>query len=262
MLNRALLIVRKELVDHTRDTRALASAALYTFMGPLVVGVVMLAQAHGPANEGAQAVLPLIASVFAMIAAFSGGMSVAMDTVAGERERRSLLPLLLSPASRAELVLGKWLATTVFAAVGSIANFVAFAGIFAAARLPYALPSIATLLMLLAALLALAACVAAAEILTSTMCRNLKEAQTWLSILLFIAMAVGMGFAYQPQAAQGWSFVLPIAGHQRILYAALAGQPLAVEEVAVLTSVSVVITVLLLARTGRLFRRDEIIYGN
>jgi sodium transport system permease protein len=96
-------------------------------MGPLVVGVVMLARVQGPANAGMQFVLPLMASVFAMMAAFSGGMSVAMDTVAGERERRSLLPLLLSPASRAELVLGKWLATTVFAAAGAIANFIAFA---------------------------------------------------------------------------------------------------------------------------------------
>ncbi len=133
MLNRTLLIAQKELVDHTRDARALASAALYTFMGPLVVGVVMLARVQGPANAGMQFVLPLMASVFAMMAAFSGGMSVAMDTVAGERERRSLLPLLLSLASRAELVLGKWLATTVFAAAGAIANFIAFASLFAAA---------------------------------------------------------------------------------------------------------------------------------
>src|ERR1039458_2267716 len=49
-------------------------------------------------------------SVFTLVAAFVGGMNVAMDTVAGERERQSLLPLLMNRVRRREIVLGKWLA--------------------------------------------------------------------------------------------------------------------------------------------------------
>ena len=119
-----------------------------------------------------------------------------------------------------------------------------------------------TLALLVAALLALAAVAAAAEVLASTMCRNLKEAQTWLSILVFLAMGVGMWLAYQPQAVEGWWFLLPAAGHQRILQIALAGGALPVAEVSALIAVSAVVTALLLARTGKLFHRDEIIYGN
>ncbi|MGZ3459905.1 MAG: ABC transporter permease, partial [Archangium sp.] len=52
--------------------------------------------------------------IFLVMACFIGGLNVAIDTMAGERERGSLEPLLLNPVERGTLVLGKWLATTVF----------------------------------------------------------------------------------------------------------------------------------------------------
>jgi hypothetical protein len=52
--------------------------------------------------------LPLIAVGVAM---FMGGMYLAIDSTAGERERGSLEPLFTTPAPRAALVYGKILAT-------------------------------------------------------------------------------------------------------------------------------------------------------
>jgi sodium transport system permease protein len=261
VLNRPLLIARKEIIDHLRDTRSLASAVLYTFMGPLVVGLMLIARSDGASNPAAQRTLPIMASVFALMAAFTGGMSFAMDTVAGERERRSLLPLLLSCVSRAEVVMGKWLATSAFAAAAAIANVVAFSAVFKVARLPFPSPSVQSLLLLAAALLALSALVSALEILASTICQSVKEAQAWLSILVFVAMAGGMWLAFRPPL-QGWWLALPVAGHQRLLHAAMAGGELPVTAVIVLIMGSAALTALLLAHTGRLFRRDAIIYGN
>src|SRR5262249_44536531 len=153
------------------------------------------------------------------------------------------------------LVVGKWLAASVFAAIGAIVNVVAFAGVFAAARLPFAAPSVETALLLVASLLALAALVAALEILASTMCRSLKEAQAWLSILVFVAMAGGMWLAFQPLALQGPWIALPVAGHQRLLQAVLAGGALPVYAVILLIAASAGLTAVLLTHTGRLFRR-------
>ena len=56
--------------------------------------------------------------MFVMLAVFVGGMFMATDATAGERERKSLEPLLLTPTSRGALVLGKWAATTVFSTIG------------------------------------------------------------------------------------------------------------------------------------------------
>ena len=65
-----------------------------------------------PQQSGAF-VLFLVA-YYGLFAALMGGMPVALDTTAGERERQSLEPLLATPASPAEIVAGKWAAVATF----------------------------------------------------------------------------------------------------------------------------------------------------
>ena len=45
---------------------------------------------------------------FVMMAVLYGALNAALDTTAGERERGSLEPLLMNPAERWALVVGKW----------------------------------------------------------------------------------------------------------------------------------------------------------
>ena len=117
------MVARKEIRDHLRDSRSLVSSAFYALIGPLVVGMVYIA-VHG---EKSSAVLLSMASVFALVATFVGGMNVATDAIAGERERRPLLPLLMNPLLRRDMVLGKWLAISLFAVAGVIINLSGFA---------------------------------------------------------------------------------------------------------------------------------------
>ena len=53
--------------------------------------------------------------IFVLLAAFIGGMSIAADVTAGERERGSLESLLLHPVSRLAITGGKWIAVTAIA---------------------------------------------------------------------------------------------------------------------------------------------------
>ena len=260
MLKNAWTVARKELVDHLRDGRALASAALYILMGPLVVGLVVFAVGSGGDGAGAR-LLPVMASVFALVAAFSGSMSVAMDMIAGERERRSLLPLLMNSVSRLEIIVGKWLAASVFAVGGLLVNVLAFGAVLAFAA---ATPDTATPLLLLMApaLVALALAAAALQILVSTLCRNLKEANTYLSMMIFVVMGVGMWLAFRPQSAEGWWFLAPIAGQQVLLQRGLATGELPVLESLILAATTAASAVLALVYAGRLMRRDAIVYGN
>ena len=50
-----------------------------------------------------------------LLLAFIGGMQLAIDATAGERERQSLEPLLATPVSRESIISAKILATAVFA---------------------------------------------------------------------------------------------------------------------------------------------------
>jgi len=131
MTSQPLVIARKEILDGLRDIRSLVSALVYALMGPVVVGLVTLS-VH-PGSKGSTTVLAGMIAVFTLVSAFVGGMNVAMDTVAGERERRSLVPLLLNPVRRVDVVLGKWLAVCFFAAAGLAINVAGFAVLIARA---------------------------------------------------------------------------------------------------------------------------------
>src|SRR5687767_4047000 len=103
---RCVIVARKEVLDHLRDTGSLVSGALYALMGPAVVMLVSFSRAAGE-DSTADRLLGVM-SVFALVSAFTGGMNIAMDSTSGERERRSLLPLLLTPISPRDVVVGKW----------------------------------------------------------------------------------------------------------------------------------------------------------
>ena len=260
MLKSAWIVARKELVDHLRDGRALLSTALYTLMGPLVVALVVFAIGGGGAGPGAR-ILPVMASVFALVAAFSGSMSMAIDMIAGERERRSLLPLLMNSVSRSDIILGKWLAASVFAVGGLFVNLLAFLAVLAFAS---AAPGRGEplLLWMIPALVTLALAAAALQILVSTICRNLKEANTYLSMLIFAVMALGMWLAFRPQSAEDWWFLAPIAGQQVLLQLGLGKGELPILESLVLAATTAASAVLALVYAGKLMRRDAVVYGN
>jgi sodium transport system permease protein len=260
MLNTSWIVARKEIRDHLRDGRALASATLYILMGPLVVWLVMFAVRSGGNGAGTR-ILPVMASVFALVAAFSGSMSMAMDMIAGERERRSLLPLLLNSGSRFDIVVGKWLAASAFAVGGLFVNVLAFGGVLAlSAALPNTTASLS--LLMIPALLTLALAAAAVQILVSTVCRSLKEANTYLSMMIFGVMGIGMWVAFRPQSAADWWFLAPIAGQEVLMQRGLATGALPVLECLILTATTAAGAVLSLIYAGRLMGRDAVVYGN
>ncbi len=217
MLTPAMLIARKELLDHMRDGRSLLSSALYALMGPVVVSLASFSLPSSSTGSPGANPLPGLISVFTLVAAFSGGMSLAMDTIAGERERHSLLPLLLNPVSRRDIAIGKWLAIAAFSAASLMITVFGFGITWAIAKMPRPANWPYLLLTLGAALLPLTLLSAAVELLISTACRGVKEAQTYLSLLVFVPMFIGMALVFFPHAAKPLA-VLP-AGHRAAISA-------------------------------------------
>ena len=77
-----------------------------------------------PTSRAAQilAFLPYIL----MIGAFIGGMHLAIDATAGEKERKSLEPLLINPVPRWQIMAGKLMATSFFAGLSVFLTIIAF----------------------------------------------------------------------------------------------------------------------------------------
>ena len=248
MLNQILTVAAKELLDGWRDRRAMVSAALYCLMGPGVVSMVGLTVRE---SHDGQPVLIAMMSVFTLVAAFSGGMNVALDCIAGERERRSLIPLLMHPVTRLDLLLGKWLAVAAFSSAGLAINLLGFVALFH--RVPP--PAVA------ACLIPLALLAAAMEIWVSTLCRGVKEAHTYLSMLVFLPMLVGMFMVFSPVAGHGWWKFLPVAGQQTLLDAGMRGAKLDPMAMLFLSFGTVILAGMALLAAADRMEQDDVVYG-
>jgi sodium transport system permease protein len=252
----ALVVARKEIRDHMRDRRSLLSSILLTVMGPGVVLLVSVSdRARGPESAG---VLLGMLSVFALVSSFAGAIDIAMDSTAGERERRSLLPLLLNPVRRFDLLVGKWIAVTTFALAAVAINSIGLVAVLAWAA-PAVLDSRGPLLVvwITLGLVPLAALGAAVSLFVAVMCRTTKEAQTALRIVAFVPMLVGMFLVFFPSWAGKMWFLLPIVGQQALI--GLPGHSAALGRGAILALVTLVAAVLPLFCATRVLNRDDIL---
>jgi sodium transport system permease protein len=240
--------------DHARETRSVCSSLLMALLGP---GVVLLVSMSDRA-AGNPAVLLGMLSVFALVSSFAGAIDIAMDATAGERERRSLLPLLLNPVERSAVVAGKWLAVTAFAlgaltlnCLATIAVLVLAAPHVLAARLPL------ILIWMALGLVPLAALGAAVSVLVAVSCRTTKEAQNALKAVTFLPMIVGMFLVFFPSRAGRIWFLLPVVGQQALI--GLPEGPLPVARTAVLAAVTLAAAVPALLAATRVLTRDAVL---
>ncbi len=258
-MNQAMIIARKEIIDGLRDVRSVIASLFYALMGPVVVGLVAVAT-H--ARTSGAAFLPGMMAIFTLVSAFVGGMNVAMDTIAGERERHSLLPLLLNPVSRRNVVLGKWLAVSFFALAGLTVDVLGFAVVFAISGMHATAASLPTLLAIALGLFSLPFLAASIQLLISTACRGVKEAQTYLSLIVFAPMGMGMFLVFSPSASRPWFNFLPLAGQQLQLQAAMNGAPVGLLQPIALGYLTLTLALIVLLAAANRLQRDEIIYGN
>jgi len=250
----SLIVARKEIVDHLRDRRSLLSAMAYALMGP---GVVLLVSFSPKARtESNPAVMLGMMSVFALVSAFTGGMNVAIDVMSGERERHSLLPLLMTPVRRRDVVIGKWIAATVFALAAlavNVAGLIAVLALRAPASLTAQAPALAAWVML--GLVPLALLAAALEILVAGFSRTMKEAGTSLMLVMFVPMFIGMFLVFFPVKPGIWT-VVPVVGQQIVIDAGMRGASAPLSYVMALAAVTVLCAFAPLAAAERMLGRD------
>jgi sodium transport system permease protein len=255
-VNPSVVVARKEILDHLRDRRAVLSSIMMALLGPAVVLLVSLSgRARG--QDGESVLLGML-SVFALVSSFAGAIDIAMDSTAGERERRSLGPLLLNPVARRDVVLGKWLAVTTFALAA-----VAFNSLGSGAVLAWAAPALLVsrapqlLLWITLGLIPLALLGAALSVLVAILCRSTKEAHSALRILALVPMLVGMFLVFFPTSiGQAW-FLLPVVGQQALVGLEEPSVPFL--RATILALVTLAAAAVALVSAGRALSRDDVL---
>jgi sodium transport system permease protein len=251
-----MTVALKEIRDHGRDRRSLMSAALYSFMGPIVI--LLVAQSSAAAKGGAPLLLSMM-SVFVLVSAFTGGMFLALDATAGERERGSLVPLLLNPIPSLQLVAGKWIAVAAYAVTGLVLTLAGFTAVFEWSRInPPSGTAGPFVLWVLYGLMPLALLGAALHILTGTASRTLKDAQARLSIVTMVPMMTGMFVLFFPDTIGRWWFAIPVIGQQALVNEALRGHAVSLLQAGVLALLTLTASGVMMLAAGRLMGRNGV----
>lgn len=206
-----------------------------------------------------------IIPIFLVFAAFSGGMNVAIDAMAGERERGSLESLLLNPVRREALVVGKWLSAVMFATAAATVCLLAF--LLVMKRVPLQdlgvkvrLDSLA-ILGLWAGVLPLALMASAAQMLLSTFARSFKEAQTYMQVLSLLPTLPGMALVLSPVQSQTWMYAVPVLGQELLVQELMRGEPIGGLPFVLGWVSCAALAGIFLAWTARLLGDERIIFG-
>jgi sodium transport system permease protein len=157
-------------------------------INPLLLRPINIDEVDVSTPSGRSAMLLGMMSYFFIFALLMGGMYLAIDTTAGERERGSLEPLLSLPVTRGQLILGKIMATCVFMAASLMLSLLSFYVVLEFMPLEqlgmtpnFGLPVVAAAFFLLLPFTLLGASLMT---LVASFTKSYKEAQTWLSVVL------------------------------------------------------------------------------
>ena len=180
--------------------------------------------------------------IFVLLAAFIGGMSIAADVTAGERERGSLESLLLHPVSRLAITGGKWIAVTVMACLTvALALAVSFAVMQHPRLQQLDLPIGMTppdALVMFAILAPLAAGAASVQLYIALQAHTYKEAQSKLSMLIFLPMLPGFMFAFGTLQPAPWMAFAPMIGQHMLITTVVRGETITTGPALLLSAIT------------------------
>ena len=199
---------------------------------------------------------------FIIFTAFMGGMFLAIDATAGERERQSLEPLLINPVPRWQVLGGKLAATTSFSFVSvllSVGAFMLAAWIMPTQKLEMSvnlgwqfcrvvLPVMLPLVVLLSIL----------QTLVAAYSKNFREAQTALGLLQLVPMVPSIALVIAPIKIVTWMYAVPLLGQQVTIMRMLRGEPVGAEQVLVCIGCTLAAAVLVWLAARRVYESERL----
>ena len=232
-------------------------------ISPSVLQAIVVDEVDVSTPSGRAGILLGMMSYFFIFALLMGGMYLAIDTTAGERERGSLEPLLSLPVTRAQLMLGKIAATCLFMSMSLMLSLWSF---FVALKfMPleqlgmtpnYGPAVVITAFFVLAPFILLGA---ALMTLVASFTKSYKEAQTWLSIVLIAPTLPILVVSILNVRAQLSFMFIPSLSQHLILVDMVKNEPLNMLHVAVSVGSTLLFGIVLTMICARLYRREGLL---
>jgi sodium transport system permease protein len=200
---------------------------------------------------------------FVLFAVLMGGLYLAIDSTAGERERGSLEALLSLPVARSSLVGGKILATCAYMCVSLGFCLTAFVCVFRFVPLDKlgmsANLSARTALIFFAICLPFVPLGASLMTLVASFTRSYREAQTYLTAVLLVpTLPIAFASIYSLKTQSSLMFIPSLSQHL-LMTSVLKDEPIAALDVGVSAAASLCTALVLMVLTARHWRRETML---
>jgi sodium transport system permease protein len=216
-----------------------------------------------PQSQGAR--MLAMAPYLIIISLFVGGMYLAIDSTAGERERGSLEPLLINPVGRGALVVGKAGAVLVFTLVALLETLLGFAVVLNVVPLErylgvqMSLPPRALFSILLVSAPLLVFTVGL-QMMIASYTKSFKEAQNYISAMLLIPAVPALLMAILPVRGSLALALIPTVGQQLFINQILRAEPVNVSHLVTSSIATLAAGAILLLLVVRRYSRESVLF--
>jgi sodium transport system permease protein len=200
---------------------------------------------------------------FVLFAVLMGGLYLAIDSTAGERERGSLEALLSLPVARGSLVGGKILATCAYMCLSLAISLTAFVIVFR--FVPLERLGMSTNLTVRTAFEFFAICLpfiplgAALMTFVASFTRSYREAQTYLTMVLLVpTLPIAFASIYSLKTKSSLMFIPSLSQHL-LMTSVLKDEPVAALDVLASAGSSLGIALVLIVLTARHWRSETML---
>jgi len=200
-----------------------------------------------------------------MITAFTGGMHLAMDTTAGEKERKSLEPLLINPVPRWQIMSGKLITTMIFAMASLFLTLLSFKlvlplmpiGTFGVDL------SITTHAMTLIMLVIAPVAILAASLLTllASFAKTYREAQSYMGLVVMIPLIPSIIFMSNPIRPDTWMMSIPLFSQNLLIGEIVRDETVSPLWYALSFGSTLLIGLALAAVAANLYNKPRLVFG-
>ena len=167
-----------------------------------------------------------------ILTTFIGGAYLVIDATAGERERNSLEPLLATPAARSTIMSGKIVAACTFGLISLVLTLLMFKLSFQFApslgiKLDVSWWAIARILLVLVPMVMLGTCLLT---LIAAGSKSVKEAQSYMSVLMLVPMLPTIILMVNPVKNQLWMMTVPFLAQNQMILKLVRSETIATNE--------------------------------
>ncbi len=234
-------------------------------ISPNITKVVSI-ESHDQAStqsKGAQMLMFL--PYFLILILFSGSMYLAIDTTAGEKERKSLEPLFLNPVSRTDILSGKLAATITFGLITLIVTIIMFKitiPFYPTKRMGVSIDlGLYELFVMFLALFPLAVLASAIQTIIASFSKTFKEAQTYVGLLILIPMIPSLILMFLSVKEKLWMMAIPILNQNLIINQVMRGEDPGVAAILVTIFSTLLLGLALAWIAVRLYNKESMLFA-